>query len=204
MNPITTSLASCTPIVFAVSTLGTSTHDFTPVSSKNAVGLGIPAAGNVLTVKPRATIPSSIPLPAEHGIYQLEITLPGSADSCIYVGETTNLRGRMAEYGEMVRALVALHQGCRVVLDSNAYRYIHYAIANALLTNQAVTVRFVNGHRYANSEVRRREELLALTDIVQSYQASGNFPLVLNCMGKLKTASPSHLSGRWQALQAVI
>jgi hypothetical protein len=204
MNTITTNLAGCVPTAFIVSTLGCSSHDFAQVSTIKGVGPITPALGPFLTVKPRATIPGPSALPAEHGIYKFEIAVAGSADFFTYVGETTNLRGRMTEYGEMVRALVALYQGCRVVLDSNSYRYIHYAIANAILMNQDVTVRFVNGQKFANTQIRKREELLALTDIVHSYQNAAKFHLVLNCMGKLKTVSQSLLSGRWQAVQALL
>jgi hypothetical protein len=155
-------------------------------------------------LKPRGTIPTNTALPAAHGIYQIEIAAPGSSKPCLYIGETTNLRGRMTEYGEMVRALIGLHQGYRVVLDPNAYRYIHFKIADAILTTKAVSVRYVADARYEDTSSRKREELLALSDIVNAYHAADSFSKILNCMGRLTSIRQSSLTTQWQTVQTLL
>ena len=204
---MSTSLASLSiakPIPFIIGGRNHSTDDFSPAGTAIAlagpIGKGKRVARHI--VKPRATRPTSIPLPDEPGIYKFEIEA-GSLPA-FYIGKAKSLRSRMNQYGEMVRALVALHRGYAVRLDKNPYRYVHYALARAVVRSQAISVTYISGSPLDTETIRKREELLVLAKLTHHYDSIGRFQDVLNCWGRFVSIPSSQLSQRWRAVQSAV
>jgi hypothetical protein len=78
------------------------------------------------------SLPAGITLSARAAIYRVTLQRPGLPLPDMYIGKTTNIKRRLADYLEMARRLHARYKGVDVKEDKNAYRFIHFAIARSV------------------------------------------------------------------------
>jgi hypothetical protein len=152
--------------------------------------------------KAQRTLPSSLlKLPSVAAIYGFEIADAAGGRPMIYIGKTSSMRRRVADYVEMTRRLLGLYHGHPMWSDENRFRFVHYELADALLAKRDVTLWYSTQVLDISSQDLARREQLAIAHVVVSYQASGNYNFkVLNAMGCFgKTPLAPTLA--WQAVQ---
>lgn len=92
----------------------------------------------------------SPPEPMKHGhrliqtvesmaaVYRVELGRPGAL-SAWYVGETRGFKGRMGQYGVMIRRLLAMYATTDpVVIDQDRFRLVQYEFARSIVNGEHI------------------------------------------------------------------
>jgi len=94
-------------------------------------------------------------------VYRVELGPPG-APSAWYVGETRRFKGRMSEYGIMIRRLLAMYSGADpVVIDKDLFRLVQYEFARSIVCGVHIHWRWRYLPEGANTKVAEEEEIAA-------------------------------------------
>ena len=158
---------------------------------------------NSKQVRPVREWQSRLQVPNCQAIYRFEI-FDSSGESSIYIGQATSLRGRLGDYVEMTRGLIALYFGHAVLKRKDPYRFVHFKIAEALTNGQKVKFHYYCINPPISLQTLHREELLEIADAALNYQSRGVFDFkMLNCMDSFAKSTIVPV-GRWTAVQALL
>lgn len=148
------------------------------------------------------TLPRSLlMLPSVATIYRFEITDAARGRPLIYIGKTSSMRRRVADYVEMTRRLLGLYHRHPMWTDRNRFLFVHYELADALLTKRAVTLWYSPQRPDIPNQELARLEQLAIAHAVVCYQESGDYNFkVLNAMGCFDKTSQAATQA-WQDVQ---
>jgi hypothetical protein len=157
------------------------------------------------TVRASPSLPQGLQtVPDQAGIYRFTIQARDDETPYIYVGKASSLKGRVCDYVEMTRRLLALYHGCRVWIDGNGFRFVHYEISDALLQNRLVSFDYFTLQILSAQDLHRLEQLEISHTVMQQYTANC-YDRILNAMDQLR--SPVHTAGlspAWQTVQSYL
>jgi hypothetical protein len=146
-------------------------------------------------------IPIGMNPPALRAIYRLVTQSNRDGGYQVYIGKTTNMKRRVADYLEMVRRLRARYAGHRVVEDKNPYRYVHYSLAQCAELNQTTSIHFYTPNITQDWELERIE-LTDLSHHVQFCLAGMNYDYsCLNSLPSFKRYTGNLASSRWEEVR---
>ena len=130
-------------------------------------------------------------------IYRVLIRRSGVTFPEIYVGKTTNMQRRVADYLEMVTRLVARHEQFDVREDKNPYRFVHYAMARAAMLKDEIEIEYYLYDASDKWKLERRE-LLELVALVNWCSSKGIYDHhCLNALPALTRFTEELSTPRW-------
>lgn len=161
---------------------------------------------NPRKLKPLGALPPGWDILSVPGIYRFEIQAPqNEAFPLIYIGKAKSLRTRTRQYVEMVRRLIALHAGHEVVVDKDPLRYVHFALAQALIEGVPIRFAYFELPNTTSDQVLAREELLEISMAAVKYLQNGVFDYqFLNNLDAFARSAHIQLAPEWKRVQDLL
>lgn len=127
--------------------------------------------------------------------------LPNDSQTSVYIGKTTSMCRRVADYLEMVRRLRARYRRFAVKEDKNPYRFVHYAIAASAECGGVATIEYYNPQVLSEWELERLE-LQDLAAHVNWATTLGVYDFkLLNALPTLKRFAGPLQDSRWATVR---